>query len=183
MRKEEKLKALILVQTFIAFSLGFIGPIYSIYFEKISNVTELVPILFGIYWLFVGILEPIFGKYIDRIGKTKTFLIGCIVTAVAILLYPLANNIYILFLAQIIAAIGYSLEVPAYYAIVSEISRKEKRGSDIGKIDGFFNIAYGISAIFSAIVLYFSGFSALFLFSAILYILAGALAIKLIEEL
>jgi len=180
--RKEKLRALILAQTFLALSLGLIGPIYSIYFEKITNNTAFVPILIGIYWIIIGILEPIFGHYIDKIGKARSFLIGSAIEATSILLYPIANNVIVLVLAEILAAIGYSIQTPASYALIADLTRKGNRGKEIGKIDGMFNIAYGISAIISAGILSFFGFGYLFIISAIVYILSGLIVVSNIYE-
>ena len=180
--RKEKLRALILAQTFLALSLGLIGPIYSIYFEKITNNTALVPILIGIYWVIIGILEPIFGHHIDRIGKAKSYLIGSVTEAAAILLYPIADNVIILLLAQILAAIGYSIQTPASYALMADLTSKKSRGKEMGKIDGMFNIAYGISAIISAGVISLFGFGYLFIISAAVYILSGLVVVRYIYE-
>jgi len=180
--RKEKLRALILAQTFLALSLGLIGPIYSIYFEKITSNTAFVPLLIGIYWIIIGILEPIFGHYIDKIGKAKSFLVGSLVEAISILLYPIANNIIILTIAEILAAVGYCIQTPASYALMADLTRKENRGKEIGKIDGIFNITYGISAIISAGILSLFGFEYLFLISSIIYILSGLIVIRNIYE-
>lgn len=181
--KEKRILGLILVQTFIALSLGLIGPIYAIYFEKLSNDTYLVPILIGIYWIFVGILEPIFGRYIDVIGKKKGFVIGCIATSFAIILYPLATDISTVAIAQIIAAIGYSLETPSYYSLMAELTNKKRRGIEIGRVDGLGNLIYGVSAILSAIVLYYFNFGLLFFIAGISYLSAGLISIRFIDDI
>ncbi|MEM5820296.1 MAG: MFS transporter [Candidatus Aenigmatarchaeota archaeon] len=181
--EEKRILGLMLIQTFIALSLGLIGPIYALYFEKLSNYIYLVPVLIGIYWIFVGILEPIFGKYIDIIGKKRSFIIGCIATSFAIILYPLANNVSIIIIAQIIAAIGYSLETPSYYSLIAELTNKKRRGVEIGKVDGIGNIIYGLSALLSAAFLYYTNFEILFFISSFLYLLAGIFAVRLIEDI
>lgn len=181
--KKEKLIALMLVETFIALSLGFVGPIYAIYFEKISDNLYFVPILIGIYWIFVGFLEPIFGKHIDKIGKKKGYVIGCILTSIAIFLYPIASNLLTIFIAQIIAAIGYSIEMPSYYSLMAEITNKEKRGSEIGKLDGWFNIMYGVSAILSAIIIYHFALESIFYLAGCFYLIASLFALRLIDDI
>lgn len=180
--KKEKIFALMLVETFIAFSLGFIGPIYAIYFEKISDSLYFVPTLIGVYWICVGIFEPLFGKYIDRIGKKRGYILGCIITSIAIFLYPMASNLLTLFLAQIIAAIGYSIEMPSYYSLLAELTNRKRRGSEIGKIHGWFNITYGISAILSIIIIYYFVLEMIFYISGLFYLIAGLFALRLIED-
>jgi len=180
--RKEKLKALVLAQIFLAFSLGLIGPIYVIYFEKISNNITFVPLLVGIYWIVIGTIEPIFGRYIDSLGRTRSFLFGNLLEAIAILLYPLANDILMLFSAQILAAIGYSVSTPASYSLMADLTSKKSRGREMGKIDGAFNIAYGSSAIVSAFILSSLGFSYLFILSAIIYLLSGIIVVKNIYE-
>jgi len=180
--RKEKLKVLVLAQTFLAFSLGLIGPTYAIYFEKISNNIAFVPLLIGVYWIIIGLTEPIFGNYVDSLGRAKSFLIGNLLEAIAILLYPLANSILMLFAAQILAAIGYSTATLASYALMADLTSKKSRGREMGKIDGAFNIAYGSSAIISAFILSLFGFSYLFFLSAFIYLLSGIIVVKNIYE-
>jgi len=176
------MKPLLLAQTFLAFSLGLIGPIYSIYFEKISNNVVFVPLLIGIYWIVIGIIEPTFGHYIDKIGKAKSFLIGNLLEAFGILLYPLADRILMLVIAEILAAVGYSIATPAGYSLIADLTSRKSRGKEMGKIDGIFNIAYGTSAIISAFILSLFGFNYLFLMAAVTYIVSGIIIVTNVYE-
>jgi len=62
---------LALTQILVAISMGIVGPVYAIYFEKISGSLKDVGIILGIYWIIVGILEIPFGILSDKIGKKK----------------------------------------------------------------------------------------------------------------
>ena len=67
-----------LAQIFVAISMGIIGPIYAIYFEKISGSLRDVGIIIGVYWIIVGILEIPFGILSDKVGKKKVFMLSLI---------------------------------------------------------------------------------------------------------
>ncbi|MCS7093965.1 MAG: MFS transporter [Candidatus Aenigmarchaeota archaeon] len=166
MRRREML-ALALAQSLIALSTGFIGPIYAIYFEKVIGSASLVALIIGLYWIIVGLLEVPSGYLSDRIGKGKTFLIGGILSSISIILYTFVDSLTMLVLVEILNAIGYSLQVPSFFSLLAEITSKKNRGREMGLIDSFWSLTYGISAIISGIVIGVFGFSAIFLAAGI----------------
>jgi MFS family permease len=173
---------LALVQILIAMSMGIVGPIYSIYFERISGSLKDVGIIIGIYWIIVGLLEIPFGILSDRIGKTKTFLIGGLLTSLSIFLYPIVTNFYQILIAEIIGAIGYAMQLPSFYALLADLTSKEKRGLEIGLIDSSWNIFYGLASIFSGIIVSIFGFSLIFSLASFLHLSSSIIVSKKIGK-
>jgi len=173
---------LVLVQILVAISMGILGPVYSIYFEKISGSIREVGILIGIYWIIVGLLEVPFGILSDKIGKGKVFAVGGIFISISIFLYPLVSNFYQILIAQIIGAIGYSMQMPAFYALIADITRKERRGFEVGLIDSSWNIFYGIASIVSGIIVSVFGFSFIFTIASALHLTSSVVVSKRIKD-
>jgi MFS family permease len=162
--------------------MGIVGPVYAIYFEKISGSLKDVGIIIGIYWIIVGILEIPFGILSDKIGKGKIFAIGGILVSTSIFLYPFVSNFYQILVAQIIGAIGYSMQVPAFYSLLADITRKERRGLEVGLIDSSWNVFYGIASIFSGMLITVFGFSLIFSLASILHFVSSVVIIKRMKE-
>ena len=162
--------------------MGILGPVYSIYFEKISGSIREVGILIGIYWIIVGLLEVPFGILSDKIGKGKVFAVGGIFISISIFLYPLVSNFYQILIAQIIGAIGYSMQMPAFYALIADITRKERRGFEVGLIDSSWNIFYGIASIVSGIIVSVFGFSFIFTIASALHLTSSVVVSKRIKD-
>jgi len=171
-----------LAQIFVAISMGTIGPIYAIYFEKISGSLKDVGIIIGVYWIIVGILEIPFGILSDKVGKKKVFMIGGLLVSLSILLYPFVSNFYQILIAEIIGAIGYSMQMPSFYSLLAEVTKKEKRGLEIGVIDSSWNIAYGIASIVSGLFVTTFGFSAIFSLASFLHFSSSILIGKKLNE-
>ena len=171
-----------LAQIFVAISMGIIGPIYAIYFEKISGNLKDVGIIVGIYWIMVGILEIPCGVLSDKIGKRKIFTIGGILVSLSIFLYPFVSNFYQILIAEIIGAIGYSMQMPSFYSLLAEVTNRERRGLEIGLIDSSWNISYGIASIVSGILVVAFGFSAIFGLAGFLHLSSSILVGRKISE-
>jgi MFS family permease len=174
---------LVLVQILVALSMGIVGPIYSIYFEKISGSLKDVGIIIGIYWIIVGLLEIPFGILSDKIGKWKIFVIGGILVSTSIFLYPFVSNFYQILVAEIIGAIGYSMQVPAFYALLAEVTRKEKRGLEVGLIDSSWNVVYGIASILSGLLIATFGFSLIFTLASFLHFSSSMIVGRKMKEI
>jgi len=173
---------LVVVQILIAISMGIVGPVYSIYFERISGSLRDVGIIIGIYWIIVGLLEIPFGLLSDRIGKRKIFAIGGILVSLSIFLYPLVSNFYQILATEIIGAIGYSMQTPAFYALLADTTRKKKRGFEVGLIDSSCNIFYGIASIVSGILISIFGFSLIFTLASALHFTSSIVVGKRMKE-
>jgi MFS family permease len=180
MRRDVYLLAL--VQIFVALSMGIVGPIYSIYFERISGNIKDVGVLIGIYWIMIGIMEIPFGILCDKIGKGKVFTIGGILTSISIFLYPFASKLYQLVITQLIGAIGYAMQLPSFYALLAEITRKERRGLEIGVVDSSWNIFYGLASIFSTILVATFGFSLVFSLASFLHLSSSIIVGRRMKE-
>jgi MFS family permease len=180
MRRE--LYLIVLVQILVALSMGIVGPIYSIYFEKISGSLRDVGIIIGIYWIIVGLLEIPFGILSDKIGKGKIFAIGGMLVSTSIFLYPIVSNFYQILVAEIIGAIGYSMQMPAFYALLAEMTRKKRRGLEVGLIDSSWNVFYGIASIVSGMLITVFGFSLIFSLAGVLHFASSVVISKRTKE-
>jgi MFS family permease len=174
---------LVLVQILVALSMGIVGPIYSIYFEKISGSLKDVGIIIGIYWIVVGLLEIPFGMLSDKIGKGKIFVIGGILVSTSIFLYPFVSNFYQILVAEIIGAIGYSMQMPAFYALLAEMTRKERRGLEVGLIDSSWNVVYGIACMLSGLLIATFGFYLIFTLASFLHLSSSMIVGRKIKEI
>jgi DHA1 family multidrug resistance protein-like MFS transporter len=180
MRRE--LYLIVLVQILVALSMGIVGPIYSIYFEKISGSLKDVGIIIGTYWIIVGLLEIPFGMLSDKIEKRKIFAIGGILVSTSIFLYPIISNFYQILVAEIIGAIGYSMQMPAFYALLAEMTRKKRRGLEVGLIDSSWNVVYGIACMVSGLLVATFGFSLIFSLASFLHFSSSMIVGRKIKE-
>jgi len=179
---KRELYLLALVQILVALSMGIVGPIYSIYFEKISGSLKNAGIIIGTYWIIVGLLEIPFGMLSDKIEKRKVFAIGGILVSSSIFLYPFLSNFYQIIIVEMVEAIGYSIQMPAFYALLAEMTRKERRGLEVGLIDSSWNVVYGIASIVSGMLITVFGFSLIFSLAGVLHFASSVVISKRMKE-
>ena len=172
------LKIVVLAQTLIALSIGIFGPIYYLYIEKVLGSLEDLGLLIGIYWVIVGLMEIPSGFLADKFGRKRTYFVGSIISSISFLFYPFVSDFNSIILLQIIEAIGYSLQTPSFFAILAEITKKEKRGIEMGIVNSSYNIFYGFASIFSSFLINIFGISSLFIIASMLNLMSTFILVK-----
>jgi MFS family permease len=74
------------------------------------------------------------------------------------------------------------MQVPAFYSLLADITRKERRGLEVGLIDSSWNVFYGIASIFSGMLITVFGFSLIFSLASILHFVSSVVIIKRMKE-
>ncbi len=93
----------------VEFILGleFVGSVLLIFFKDWGGLTQTqTQMLQSWYMLWIFILEIPTGVYGDINGKKKSVLIGYALTALGVMVYTIAPNIYIFLFAEFLFAIG-----------------------------------------------------------------------------
>lgn len=163
---------LALANSLLAFSIGIVGPLYSIFLERISDNLFDVGFAYGLFWVLVAFLELSLGRHVDKIGYEKALMIGLSLSAISETIYIFAHNIHYVYLAQVTSALGYAIQYPAFYSLLSTIAKEEK-GKFISLVDSFYNLAYGIAAILSGAFVSLAGFQTVFTLSASFHLISG----------
>lgn len=163
-----------------ALSYGIIIPLLYPYAARFGMTPITLSFLFATYSLFQFISTPILGRLSDRYGR-KPLLIICILgTSVAMTLFALATNIYMLFIARMIDGLtGGNISV-AQAMVADEIKGKDrtKAFGMLGAAFGFgFLVGPAIGGLLSQISL-----SAPFWFAACLAFVAAILGLVKLKE-
>ena len=87
--------------------------------------------------IFVIILQPFMYKVSTRIGSYFSLLIGSFIYTTGYLSYGFDSSLINLILSTILLTFGEDLAFPAGYAIVAEISRKDRIGTNMGIYNAF----------------------------------------------
>jgi MFS family permease len=182
MKLRKELLTIAIAEILVAISMGLVGPFYSLYFTKITQNLSDVGLLIGIYWIFVGIIEILVGHLAKKIGRNKMFLIGGILNSICVFLYPFVENFQILVLIEIVGAISYAMQIPAFYTILAEITSEESRTKEVAFVDSVQNIFYGISAIAAGAIISLFGFSLIFGLASVLNLSSSIIVGKRIKS-
>jgi len=111
----------------------------------------------------------------DKIGKKKVFAIGGILISLSIFLYPIVSNFSQILIAEIIGTIGYSMQMPSFYSLLAESTKRERRGLETGLTDSSWNVFYGMTSIASGILIMMFDFSLIFSLTSFLHFTSSIL--------
>ncbi|MEQ8523286.1 MFS transporter [Gracilimonas sp.] len=115
-----------------------------------SLITGLV---LGLYGLVSSAFQPFAGRLSDKAGKRRSFVIlGLVLFMFANFSYVLADSYEILFVIRAAQGIAAALTITASIALVSEVSRTETRGENMGVYNSFRLIGFGAGPLLSGIL-------------------------------
>ena len=127
---------IILSATMIVIMLGFgiVMPIMPFYIDKLGASGRDLGWLVAVYSLMQLIFAPIWGSVSDRVGRKPVLIVGIVGYAVFLILFGLATQLWMLFLARSLAGILSSATYPSMMAFISDSTTPEERGDGMGKL-------------------------------------------------
>ncbi len=118
----------------------------------------------------------------NHLGRKNTINIGFVLSAFLCIVMPWINNLYILYVAQVLGGIGRSMVFPLLMGLGIEEIDVTKRATAMG----FFQATYGIGMVFGPILLGFIaqsyGLNMGFLITGIIGFIGLIITIKYIKE-
>jgi DHA1 family multidrug resistance protein-like MFS transporter len=127
---------IILSATMIVIMLGFgmIMPIMPFYIDKMGATGSDLGWLVAVYSLMQLIFAPVWGSVSDRVGRKPVLMLGISGYAIFLILFGLATQFWMLFLARSLAGILSSATYPSMMAFISDSTTPEERGGGMGKL-------------------------------------------------
>ena len=127
------LKWAILLCSLPLFILAFLLPIYA---QELGASASDIGGLFAVFSLAMIVVRPLVGAAIDHYGRRYFLLSGLCAYVCAMVVFTLAENLAMLYLARTIQGIGAALTWIATYTIAAELASSGRRGEAIGQADG-----------------------------------------------
>lgn len=126
----------ILALTMIVIMLGFgmVVPIMPFLIDKMGATGSDLGWLVAVYALMQLIFAPIWGALSDRVGRKPVLMLGIVGYAIFLILFGLATQFWMLFLARSLAGILSSATYPSMMAFISDSTTPEERGDGMGKL-------------------------------------------------
>lgn len=151
-------------------------------------------IVLGLFGLISSFCQPFAGRFSDRTGKRRLFvLFGLVAFMFTNLLYILAHSYIALLAIRTLQGIAAALTITASVALVSEVSRRESRGSNMGVYNSFRLVGFGVGPLASGIILetgpytlpfigQINGFVATFIIAGIAALISAILVAFLVDD-
>jgi DHA1 family multidrug resistance protein-like MFS transporter len=134
MKATNRKNIIILSLTLAVVMLGFgmVMPIFPFYVDSMGASGRELGLLTAISPLMQLLFAPIWGDVSDRRGRKPVLLVGILGYAISMLLYGLATQLWMLFVARGVGAILSAATLPTTYAYISDSTSEEDRGGGIG---------------------------------------------------
>jgi MFS family permease len=135
--------------------------------------TVRVGVLISVFGLVNAVLEPVFGALIDRVGRTKPFILaGLVMMAIATLGFIFATRYTDLLFLRTLQGIGVGVTVPAALALMVSASHKSSRGGAMGIYTTSRMLGLGIGPLIGGLLYDSYGFAPAFAVGGAFIILA-----------
>ncbi|MGD2254020.1 MAG: MFS transporter, partial [Anaerolineales bacterium] len=141
---------LILSFTLVVVTLGFglVMPIIPFYMELLGAGGTELGLLVASYAVMRLIFGPIWGSLSDRVGRKPILMIGVLGYGITMIGFGLATQLWMMFVARILAGVLSSATAPTTMAYISDSTSEEDRGGGMGMLGA----AGGLGAIFGPAV-------------------------------
>lgn len=107
-------------------------------------------IVLGLFGIVSSICQPFTGRLSDRLGKRQLFvLLGLILFMGANFSFILAHEYVSLLAIRVVQGVAAALTITASLALVSELSKTESRGNNMGVYNSFRLIGFGVGPLAS----------------------------------
>ncbi|HEU5051136.1 MAG TPA: MFS transporter [Gemmatimonadales bacterium] len=169
--------------------------IYGVGMLAFSSLTAVLPLYleaefridertFGYFLTYFGLLSIVMrivllGPIVDRIGERWTMRVGCLTLIAGFLLYPLADNLWVLAIGVMpLVPIGTALLFPSTTSMISASTPRHELGVTMGVAQTFAGIARVIAPLFATAVFQDLGHRWPFPAAAALVAIVGLLAFR-----
>lgn len=169
------IRILLWTNSFILVAGAMLGPIYALFVEKIGGDLLDASYAFGAFALAAGITTLISGKYSDKHKEPELIVVlGYLIIGLGYIGFLLVDNIWSLFVVQIIIGLGGAIYAPAFDAIYSQHLDGHKTGREWGAWEAINYFSSAIGAVSGGLIAALLGFNFLFIAMAILCFASAA---------
>jgi DHA1 family multidrug resistance protein-like MFS transporter len=136
MLKDNQKNLLILSFTLVVVTMGFgmVIPIFPFYIERLGASGVQYGILIAIYAIMQFLFAPLWGGLSDRVGRKPVLMVGILGSGLTMLMFGLANQLWLLYLARMLSGLLASATMPAAMAYIGDSTSEEERGGGIGSL-------------------------------------------------
>lgn len=167
------IKLLLFSSIFVDTGFGFIDPILSIFIKDnlVGGTILTAGVASTLYLITKSVIQLPFARYVDsHDNKIKWLLIGTAIMMVIPFLYIFCDNVWYIYLAQILLGIGSALAYPTWLGLWSIHLDKKKESFEWSLYSTTTGLGTAITASVGAAVAEFAGFK-------VAFALVGAMAV------
>ncbi|MEE9393342.1 MAG: MFS transporter [Planctomycetota bacterium] len=161
------LMKLLMALIIVRFLVSTVDPSYARFVVELGGDKQFAGIVMSVQALMVLIMMPIWGRFSDREGPSRTFVLSALGVAVAYGLQGLATSPWQLLFLRAMAGAFLSGVFPAGFAMAGRESPRDKRGAAMGIVFMAFAMAHALGSVSGGYLLNLAGFRQLFFVIAV----------------
>jgi multidrug resistance protein len=161
--------------------LAMIVPLLPFYATTFGASAATVGLLISAFSLAQLAVAPVWGRFSDRYGRRPAILAGLLVTAVAYLLFGLAQSVVLLLLSRVVQGIGGGT-IGVVQAYVADASEPEQRTKSLGWLSAVTSLGAVVGPAFGSVMVGLGGQAAPGLAASGLSLLVAAFAWRFLRE-
>lgn len=123
------------------------------YLTKISLDSLLQGIIMASLLAVVMSSKPFMGRLSDKIGRRIPILLGCVISAAALVGFPFSTQFPVLLFLAMVYGLGFSLVTSSTPALVSELVSMEVVGSAMGFLSTVMDIGQTLGPLICSLIL------------------------------
>lgn len=165
----------------LAFAMGLFSPFWIIFIQDFNKSIEKFGFSIGLMLLAQSITSYFVGKYSDKLGRRIFLIIGGFASGVVIFAYTLITSVIQLYFIQVIDGIITSIQNTMETTYLGDITKKVKRGTDIGKYRAVVGIMAAFAMMGGGFIVGRLGFKIIFYITSI-FVLISTLILFNVKE-
>lgn len=179
---ERNYRLYLIASSITSFAGGIFGPFYVLFIQQKGGGIENFGIAMGIFALVQSIFFYLAGKYSDIFGRKPLFIIEGYISVLVFLLYLMIDNIWQLYLLQMINGLLSGIHGTTEVAFLGDITNTEKRGKDIGKYHAITGAIAALAMMGSGYIVGKIGIQIIFIFAALASLISTTILLFLKEK-
>jgi DHA1 family multidrug resistance protein-like MFS transporter len=134
-RSRTTLKMLWRATFWVSFPFGILSFVLPIYGKELGATALEVGGFFSAMSLVPVVVRPFLGRALDRWGRRPFLLLGLLGYVVAMVMFCLADTVFLLTVARFVQGLGQAFLWLSAYTIVADVAEETGRGHNFGIID------------------------------------------------
>lgn len=118
----------------ILLGFGVLIPLEAFLVDDFGASGKALGALVSLHALFQLLFSPIWGSISDNVGRKPILIVGALGNALALLMFGLSTQLWMLFVARALSGIFSAATLPTALAFIGDSTSKENRGGGMGVI-------------------------------------------------
>ncbi|MBI3634435.1 MAG: MFS transporter [Candidatus Yonathbacteria bacterium] len=172
-------KILLTTSLLVTFADSLIGPLYTVFVQKIGGSILDIGYTVTVYSILTGVLIILVGRISDKIDKKSVTVLGFLLFAIGNFGYLIITKPYHLFILQVIFAIGSACLSAPLTSLFAKFISEENAGFQWALDSGGIKIIVGLSVLAGTFIVSNFGFTVLFLTMGTLQLVSAGIQTRL----